>query len=491
MAATEEHGLHRAGRPAAARTRGSSPAKAPTSTTTTAPGLLHARHRPQPVRPRADQEHRRLAGPLGRPASSPRAHRRGPQGCVAERAAVHLAGVGRHQDAAAPARSPSTRRATSATASRSSSPRAARRRRTRPSSSRSTTSALPAVTDVEKALDDGAPLVHDDVAREPLLHVVARRAASPTSVFAEAARRRQGALPPAAADPDPRWSRAASSCEISPRDRRRHGRHVDAGAAHHAHGLRARHRDPRGQDPRHRAGRRRRLRLQDRRVRRGHARHRLRPKARPARSSGSRSAPKPASPRSTAATSSRRSSSPPTRTGRSRASGCDLTAAMGAYLQAVTPGIPLLGAWLYAGVLRLQSHTTSTARACSRTRPRPTPTAAPGAPRRPTRSSGRWTRWRAAVGKDPVEIRRMNFIREFPATIASGLEIDSGDFEASLDRGSSSSTTTAFGASRTPGGQRGDRSSSASASPPTSRCAGSRPPASSARSSTAAAAGRR
>ncbi len=41
----------------------------------------------------------------------------------------------------------------------------------------------------------------------------------------------------------------------------------------------------------------------------------------------------------------------------------------------------------------------------------------------------------AAVGKDPVEIRRMNFIREFPATIASGLEIDSGDYEASLDKG--------------------------------------------------------
>ena len=38
------------------------------------------------------------------------------------------------------------------------------------------------------------------------------------------------------------------------------------------------------------------------------------------------------------------------------------------------------------------------------------------------------------LGKDPVEVRRLNFIREFPATIASGLTIDIGDYDASLDR---------------------------------------------------------
>jgi carbon-monoxide dehydrogenase large subunit len=35
---------------------------------------------------------------------------------------------------------------------------------------------------------------------------------------------------------------------------------------------------------------------------------------------------------------------------------------------------------------------------------------------------------------DPVELRRRNFIAEFPATIASGLTIDSGDYHAALDR---------------------------------------------------------
>src|SRR5205814_10676084 len=40
----------------------------------------------------------------------------------------------------------------------------------------------------------------------------------------------------------------------------------------------------------------------------------------------------------------------------------------------------------------------------------------------------------AKLGKDPLEIRRLNFIKEFPANIASGLTIDSGDFDATLDR---------------------------------------------------------
>ena len=38
------------------------------------------------------------------------------------------------------------------------------------------------------------------------------------------------------------------------------------------------------------------------------------------------------------------------------------------------------------------------------------------------------------LGKDPVELRRANFIKEFPAELASGLTVDSGDYDASLDR---------------------------------------------------------
>ena len=38
------------------------------------------------------------------------------------------------------------------------------------------------------------------------------------------------------------------------------------------------------------------------------------------------------------------------------------------------------------------------------------------------------------LGIDRLELRRRNFITEFPATLASGLTIDSGDYHASLDK---------------------------------------------------------
>jgi carbon-monoxide dehydrogenase large subunit len=40
----------------------------------------------------------------------------------------------------------------------------------------------------------------------------------------------------------------------------------------------------------------------------------------------------------------------------------------------------------------------------------------------------------AEIGMDPVELRRTNFIREFPYTNFAGLVYDSGDYEKSLDR---------------------------------------------------------
>ena len=53
---------------------------------------------------------------------------------------------------------------------------------------------------------------------------------------------------------------------------------------------------------------------------------------------------------------SRRSSSPPTADGKITGVRARLTAAMGAYLQLVTPGIPLLGAWLYAGCYDVEAY---------------------------------------------------------------------------------------------------------------------------------------
>jgi aerobic carbon-monoxide dehydrogenase large subunit len=110
-----------------------------------------------------------------------------------------------------------------------------------------------------------------------------------------------------------------------------------------------------------------------------------------------------------------------------------LTAAMGAYMQLVSPGIPLLGAWLYAGCYDVQGYDFECVGAFTNT----TPTDAYRGAGRPEATYAIERAMDALarkLGKDPVEIRRLNFITEFPATIASGLEIDSGNFHASLDK---------------------------------------------------------
>ena len=110
-----------------------------------------------------------------------------------------------------------------------------------------------------------------------------------------------------------------------------------------------------------------------------------------------------------------------------------LTAAMGAYMQLVSPGIPLLGAWLYAGCYDVQGYDFECVGVFTNT----TPTDAYRGAGRPEAT---YAIERAVdalaqkIGKDPIEIRRLNFITEFPAAIASGLEIDSGNFHASLDK---------------------------------------------------------
>jgi carbon-monoxide dehydrogenase large subunit len=109
-----------------------------------------------------------------------------------------------------------------------------------------------------------------------------------------------------------------------------------------------------------------------------------------------------------------------------------LLASMGAYLQLVTPGIPLLGAWLYGGCYDIQGYSFE----CTGVFTHTVPTDAYRGAGRPEAT---YAIERAVdalarkLGKDPVELRRLNFIREFPAAIAAGLTIDSGDYDASLD----------------------------------------------------------
>src|SRR5919198_1277240 len=109
-----------------------------------------------------------------------------------------------------------------------------------------------------------------------------------------------------------------------------------------------------------------------------------------------------------------------------------LKAAMGAYLQLVTPGIPLLGAWLYGGAYDIAAYDFE----CTGVFTNTTPTDAYRGAGRPeaTYAIERAVDTLAReVGKDPVELRRLNFIKEFPATMASGLTVDSGDYDGHLD----------------------------------------------------------
>jgi carbon-monoxide dehydrogenase large subunit len=111
----------------------------------------------------------------------------------------------------------------------------------------------------------------------------------------------------------------------------------------------------------------------------------------------------------------------------------DVKAAMGAYLQLVTPGIPLLGAWIYAGPYDIPNYSVTFTGVFTNT----TPTDAYRGAGRPEATfvlERTIDALAQELGLDPLEVRRRNFIAEFPRTIASGLTIDSGDYHASLDR---------------------------------------------------------
>ncbi|MGH9185167.1 MAG: xanthine dehydrogenase family protein molybdopterin-binding subunit [Acidimicrobiales bacterium] len=108
---------------------------------------------------------------------------------------------------------------------------------------------------------------------------------------------------------------------------------------------------------------------------------------------------------------------------------------MGAYLQLVTPGIPLLGAFLYHGVYDIPTYSFE----CTSVFTNKTPTDAYRGAGRPEATYAIERAMDALarkVGVDPIEIRRRNYIASdaFPYSSAAGLVFDSGAYENSLDR---------------------------------------------------------
>ncbi|GAA4789355.1 xanthine dehydrogenase family protein molybdopterin-binding subunit [Streptomyces ziwulingensis] len=123
------------------------------------------------------------------------------------------------------------------------------------------------------------------------------------------------------------------------------------------------------------------------------------------------------------------------RDGRLRGLKVDLLADMGAYLMLVTPGVPVLGAFMYPGIYKMDSYEFT----CTGVFTTRTPTDAyrgAGRPEATYAIERVMDDLAAELGLDPVELRRRNWIRreEFPYRTIAGLTYDSGDYEAATEK---------------------------------------------------------
>jgi carbon-monoxide dehydrogenase large subunit len=109
----------------------------------------------------------------------------------------------------------------------------------------------------------------------------------------------------------------------------------------------------------------------------------------------------------------------------------DLLADMGAYLMLVTPGVPLLGAFMFNAIYKMDAYRFN----CTGVFTTKTPTDAyrgAGRPEATYAIEHLMDDLAAELGLDPLELRARNWIRheEFPFTTIAGLTYDSGNYEA-------------------------------------------------------------
>jgi carbon-monoxide dehydrogenase large subunit len=117
--------------------------------------------------------------------------------------------------------------------------------------------------------------------------------------------------------------------------------------------------------------------------------------------------------------------------GRLRGLDVDLLADMGAYLMLVTPGVPLLGAFMFNAIYKMDAYKFN----CTGIFTTKMPTDAYRGAGRPEATFGIeriMDDLAAELGLDPLELRARNWIahEEFPYTTISGLTYDSGNYEA-------------------------------------------------------------
>ncbi|TKJ22859.1 molybdopterin cofactor-binding domain-containing protein [Blastococcus sp. CCUG 61487] len=102
---------------------------------------------------------------------------------------------------------------------------------------------------------------------------------------------------------------------------------------------------------------------------------------------------------------------------------------MGAYLRLVSPGVPILGAFMYPGIYKFPAYRFD----CQGVFTNKTPTDAyrgAGRPEATFAIERIMDELAVELGMDPLELRRKNWIgaEEFPFTTVAGLEYDSGDY---------------------------------------------------------------
>ncbi len=121
--------------------------------------------------------------------------------------------------------------------------------------------------------------------------------------------------------------------------------------------------------------------------------------------------------------------------GRLRGLDVDLLADMGAYLMLVTPGVPLLGAFMYPAIYKMDAYSFK----CTGVFTTKMPTDAyrgAGRPEATYAIERIMDELAAELGVDPLEIRERNWIKheEFPYTTIATLTYDSGNYEAATAR---------------------------------------------------------
>ncbi len=113
----------------------------------------------------------------------------------------------------------------------------------------------------------------------------------------------------------------------------------------------------------------------------------------------------------------------------------ELKANMGAYLQLVTPGVPVLGAFMFNAIYKMDAYRFN----CTGVFTTKTPTDAyrgAGRPEATYAIERIMDELAAELDMDPLELRRKNWIahEEFPYDTVSGLTYDSGNYEAATDK---------------------------------------------------------